>query len=160
MEPGTRRPVDYSGLSLEDIEALLDRLEPEERDVSAQRGRAHDRIDILRAEVQAGLSPYANLVQVEAWERRLSTERKALHTSIDALYAERDRRGARYRRRLTDRDPGDHRESLLDPDGGRHGTLRALPPSESPLTERSTLAEGPVRLERPMTLDPNNRLLR
>ena len=46
----------FDDLAIEDIDALLDDLEPEETEISAKRRRAHDRIDALRADLVSGTS--------------------------------------------------------------------------------------------------------
>lgn len=138
-------PLDVGGLSLAEIDALLDDLEPDEVELSARRRRAHERIDALRAEVRSGAgdSTPASLARLEVWERRLSAERRAIHVCLDALYTERERRRAPARRRAVS---GLARTAtLVDPDGGRHGTLAHLPPLERPLDERATIGLGPRR---------------
>jgi predicted transcriptional regulator len=58
---------------LSEIVARLDELEDEERRVSAERRRLHDRLNAFYSEAAAER------------ERRLSARRKALHRQIDAL---------------------------------------------------------------------------
>ena len=58
------------------IQAELDRLEGEEREISAIRRKMHERMDL-------GFSSELLIQQ----EQKLSTERRALHTRIDELRA-------------------------------------------------------------------------
>lgn len=66
---------------------ILDEIEAEEREISARRRRAHERIDRLRtdAQSQASAPAGASLARLEIRERRLSAERPALHACIDGL---------------------------------------------------------------------------
>jgi hypothetical protein len=57
----------------EEIEARIEALEAEEREVSAQRARLHER-----------LSSFPNAA-AEEQERELSTRRRELHAEIDRL---------------------------------------------------------------------------
>ena len=57
----------------DEIVARLDELEQEERRISAERLRLHDRLDAFYSEAAAER------------ERQLSAQRKALHRQIDAL---------------------------------------------------------------------------
>lgn len=62
----------------------LERLEAEERAISARRRRLHDRIDFAR-QAAAGGGTSADLETLLADERAISAERKALHARIDEL---------------------------------------------------------------------------
>jgi hypothetical protein len=64
----------------EDIEELLKELEAEERALSANRRRLHDRI---------ALYPDIGGADLDAQERELSQRRRDLHARIDALRASR-----------------------------------------------------------------------
>ena len=64
----------------EEIDALLKELEAEERVLSANRRRLHDRI---------ALYPDVSGADLEAQERALSERRRELHARIDALRASR-----------------------------------------------------------------------
>jgi hypothetical protein len=64
----------------EDIEELLKELEAEERALSANRRRLHDRI---------ALYPDIGSADLDAQERELSQRRRDLHARIDALRASR-----------------------------------------------------------------------
>jgi len=69
---------------MEELSALDERLaelEAEEREVSAQRARLHDR-----------LSSFSN-AETARHERELSERRKELHDEIDRLKTERDAMG-------------------------------------------------------------------
>jgi hypothetical protein len=68
------------GASDEDPDLLLERLEAEERELSALRRRFHDR-----------LASFPNEVTTEK-EQEISQRRRALHIRIDTLRAERSRR--------------------------------------------------------------------
>jgi hypothetical protein len=60
-----------------EIEVLLERLEAEEREISAYRRKLHDRLD-----------SFPNAV-TQAKEREVSARRHELHRQIDALRAQR-----------------------------------------------------------------------
>ena len=62
------------------LDARIEALEAEERDVSARRRKIHDR-----------LSSFPNEVMMQQ-EREISAHRRELHAEIDALRAERSRR--------------------------------------------------------------------
>jgi hypothetical protein len=64
-----------------ELTARLERLEAEEREVSAQRAKLHDR-----------LASFSN-AETERHERELSERRKELHDEIDRLKTERDAMG-------------------------------------------------------------------
>ena len=64
----------------EQLDARIEALESEERDVSARRRKLHDR-----------LASFPNEVTLQQ-EREMSTRRRELHAEIDALRAERSRR--------------------------------------------------------------------
>jgi hypothetical protein len=64
----------------DDLDVLLEQLETEERELSAQRRKLHDR-----------LASFPNEVTIEK-ERELSKRRSELHVRIDTLRAERSRR--------------------------------------------------------------------
>ena len=64
-----------------ELDALLEQLEAEERDISTTRRKLHDRIATFAG---AG-SPH-----LEVRERELSKERRELHRRIDELRARRD----------------------------------------------------------------------
>jgi hypothetical protein len=75
----------------EDLDVLLEQLEAEERDLSAQRRRLHDR-----------LASFPNELTAEK-EREVSKRRGELHVRIDNLRAERSRRrDAQKRDEMTD----------------------------------------------------------
>jgi DNA-binding transcriptional MerR regulator len=159
MRGGSGAPVDFGGLSLEEIDALLDRLEPEEREISIKRRRSHERIDLMRAEVTAGISGPSALAQLETWERRMSAERRALHESIDALYEERGRREAPPRRRLSGKGVRDTGTSLVGQSSGLGLSAVARPATDGARTVERTLSgdlrrlDSAVTLERPPALD-------
>jgi hypothetical protein len=160
MADDGRPPLELGGLSIDEIDTLLDDLEPEEHDLSAKRRRAHERIDGLRADVRSrvgGASPMA-LVRLEIWERRLSAERRALHACLDALYAARDAAGGPPRRRASAPVSSVRVSTLVDPDGGRDGTLSHLPPLERPLDDDRTLGLGTRWLDPPQRLERLDRL--
>lgn len=155
MADDGRPPLELGGLSIEEIDALLDDLEPEEHDLSAKRKRAHERIDGLRADVRSqigGVSPAA-LARLEIWERRLSGERRALHACLDALYRAREAAGGPPRRRASAPASRVRVSTLVDPEAGRHGTLERLPPLERPLDDDRTLGLGGRRSDPPATLE-------
>jgi chromosome segregation ATPase len=64
----------------EQLDARIEALEAEERDVSARRRKLHDR-----------LASFPNEVTLQQ-EREISGRRRELHAEIDALRAERSRR--------------------------------------------------------------------
>jgi hypothetical protein len=64
----------------EQLDARIEALETEERDVSARRRKLHDR-----------LASFPNEVTLQQ-EREISARRRELHAEIDALRAERSRR--------------------------------------------------------------------
>jgi hypothetical protein len=64
------------------LDALIENLEMEEREVSAQRHRLHDRLASFPNEVTS------------RQEEELSKRRRELHAQIDALKAQRSRRRA------------------------------------------------------------------
>ncbi len=66
----------------DDLDAQLAALEAEERELSAQRRRLHDR-----------LASFPNDVSMQQ-ERELSRQRAELHVRIDTLRAERSKRRA------------------------------------------------------------------
>jgi hypothetical protein len=68
------------GLTREEIDAQLKELEAEERSLSANRRRLHDRI---------ALYPEAGSGDLDEQERALSQRRKVLHAQIDRLRASR-----------------------------------------------------------------------
>ena len=64
------------------IDALLEQLEAEERDISLARRKLHDRMaEFPESAARAGL---------ETREREISKERRDLHKRIDELRARRD----------------------------------------------------------------------
>jgi len=65
-----------------DLDALLEELEAQERLISLQRRRMHDR-----------LASFPN-ASTEQREREISRQRRELHAKIDALRAERSARRA------------------------------------------------------------------
>jgi hypothetical protein len=62
------------------LDAQIEALEEEEREISAQRHRLHDRLASFPNEVTA------------KQEQEISKRRRELHVQIDALKAERSRR--------------------------------------------------------------------
>ena len=64
----------------EQLDARIDALEVEEREVSARRRKIHDR-----------LASFPNEVMLQQ-EREISAHRRELHAEIDSLKAERSRR--------------------------------------------------------------------
>ena len=64
-----------------DLDERLAKLEAEEREISAQRAKLHDR-----------LSSFTN-AETERRERELSDRRKELHDEIDRLKTQRDAMG-------------------------------------------------------------------
>lgn len=145
MEAGQRPAIDFTNLTLEEVDALLDALESDEHDLSAKRRRAHERIDNLRADVRTGVESYPVLARLEIWERRLSGERRALHACIDALHEARVALAGPTRRPGGRRGMPQRFATLADPDAGRAGTLEHLPPFDRPLDERRTLGYGERR---------------
>jgi uncharacterized coiled-coil DUF342 family protein len=71
-----------------EIEAELDRLEEEERAISAKRRRLHDRMDIWAGAAGAEGAAAANERRAE--ERELSERRRELHKRIRELRVRRD----------------------------------------------------------------------
>jgi hypothetical protein len=69
-------------LNESEVEALLEQLEVEERDLSTTRRRLHDRI--------AMFPEGAGRANLELREREISNERRELHRRIDELRARRD----------------------------------------------------------------------
>jgi chromosome segregation ATPase len=69
-------------LERREIDALLEELEAQERDVSLLRQRLHDRI--------ATFPDNAARANLDSRERELSKERRDLHRRIDELRARRD----------------------------------------------------------------------
>jgi hypothetical protein len=69
-------------LNEREVEALLEQLEAEERDLSTTRRRLHDRI--------ATFPESAGRANLELREREISNERRELHRRIDELRARRD----------------------------------------------------------------------
>jgi len=63
----------------EDLDALLERLEAEERLVSARRRKLHDRMAIFPDDTG----------ELERQEREVSTRRRELHRQIDELREQR-----------------------------------------------------------------------
>ena len=64
----------------------LDKLEQQERSLSAARRRLHDVIDFVRGESPSERSPQGEqLRHLEGKERELSTRRRTLHGLIDTL---------------------------------------------------------------------------
>ncbi len=63
-----------------ELDARIEALEAEEREVSARRRKIHDRLASFPNEV------------LQQQEREISAHRRELHTEIDALRAERSRR--------------------------------------------------------------------
>jgi hypothetical protein len=72
-----------------DGEALLARLEAEERLVSRARARLHKRIDYARTMGDGAGNPATpeQLAALDAEERAVSARRKELHAAIDRLRA-------------------------------------------------------------------------
>ena len=64
-----------------ELDALLEQLEAEERDISAVRRKLHDRMATF-----AGVG----VPHLETREREISKERRELHRRIDELRARRD----------------------------------------------------------------------
>ena len=64
----------------EQLDSQIEALEAEEREVSARRGKLHDR-----------LASFPNEVTLQQ-EREISKYRRELHVQIDSLKAERSRR--------------------------------------------------------------------
>jgi chromosome segregation ATPase len=69
-------------LNEREIDALLEQLEGEERDISTTRQRLHDRI--------ATFPESAGKANLEVREREISKERRDLHRRIDELRVRRD----------------------------------------------------------------------
>jgi hypothetical protein len=65
-----------------EIDALLDQLEADERDISTVRRKLHDRL--------ATFAEGSGKEHLESRERELSKERRDLHRQIDELRARRD----------------------------------------------------------------------
>ena len=79
---------DPIGFSDAELDAELERLLEEERHLSARRTTFHERMSFLGAGDE-------QIPRLRDLERTLSTERQALHVSIDLLRAELGRRGIR-----------------------------------------------------------------
>ena len=79
-----------------DTDSLLSQLEEEERLVSKQRSRLHQRIEYLRTAGDGTGNPATpeQLEALDAQEREISTVRKNLHARIDQLRAEHGGSGA------------------------------------------------------------------
>lgn len=73
---------DMDDLNEREVDALLEQLEAEERDISTARRRLHDRI--------ATFPEGAARAHLELREREISEERRDLHRRIDELRARRD----------------------------------------------------------------------
>ena len=69
-------------LGEQEIDALLEELEAEEREISITRRKLHDRIADFPESAAGG--------HLESRERELSSERRDLHRRIDELRARRD----------------------------------------------------------------------
>ena len=69
-------------LNEREVDALLEQLEAEERNISTTRQRLHDRI--------ATFPDSAGKANLDLRERELSKERRDLHRRIDELRARRD----------------------------------------------------------------------
>ncbi len=67
------------------VERELERLESEERALSARRRRLHERIDFLRAGGADDPGGADALAQLEQQEREVSAARRSLHRQIDEL---------------------------------------------------------------------------
>lgn len=79
------------------LQAYLDHLDDEERQVSRRRRRLHDQIDFLAAGGFAHAESDAErLAELRRVEREISDERKAMHQWIDEVRAERSRRLNRF----------------------------------------------------------------
>lgn len=76
-----------------DLDRLLAQLEQEERAVSKQRARLHQRIEFARTSGDGAGNPASpeQLEALDAQEREVSKTRKDLHRRIDELRAERER---------------------------------------------------------------------
>lgn len=85
---------DLTGLTVSELDRLLEQLEAEERTLSGRRRRLHDRIDFVRAGGNPDGTPASpeQLEALDAQERTISDERKALHARIDAVRREREGR--------------------------------------------------------------------
>src|SRR3954469_19983393 len=70
-------------LNAREVDALLEQLEAEERDISTTRRRLHDRIATFPPETAAR-------AHLEQREEELSKERRELHRRIDELRVRRD----------------------------------------------------------------------
>jgi hypothetical protein len=81
--------ADPSGLSIDESDALLARLEADEAEVSQRRARLHDRIDFARQSAGNDTIATQRLDKLLADERDLAEQRSALHTQIAQLKAAR-----------------------------------------------------------------------
>jgi hypothetical protein len=87
------RADDVAALSDAELEALLGRLQGEERTASKRRESLHDRIEFVNAGGAASDDPAdTQLASLQENERQLSDRRLILHRQIDELRAERSRR--------------------------------------------------------------------
>jgi hypothetical protein len=91
--PDDSVPRDTAALADDELTALLEQLEGEEKTASRRRGSLHNRIEFVHA--GGGASPEMaedQLASMQTNERDLSGRRRALHRQIDLLRAERSRR--------------------------------------------------------------------
>jgi hypothetical protein len=84
--------LDVSDLTGAEIAARLVPLEEEERRVSRERRRLHDRIDFIRGNGVHDPATFDQLATLSGQEREISDRRRAMHREIDALRAELQRR--------------------------------------------------------------------
>lgn len=87
---------EVASLSDEALTTLLGRLDREERVISSQRRRMHDRIENRNGWSGGTLEPAgSSLSELQQEERALSERRLQLHRQINELRLERSRRIAR-----------------------------------------------------------------
>jgi hypothetical protein len=84
-------PEDLTTLSERELRDLIKQVTEEERKVSDRRVKVQDRLDFLRGSA-SGTADSSLLDKLTGDEERISGERKQLHSLIDLLYAERNRR--------------------------------------------------------------------
>ena len=86
-------PFDPAVLTDDELTALLQQLESEEKTASRRRGSLHNRIEFVHAGGGASAEMAEDqLASMQTRERNLSGRRHTLHLQIDLLRAERSRR--------------------------------------------------------------------
>jgi hypothetical protein len=91
----TPATIGIAALSDDELSALVAETGGRERSLSKKRSRLHDRMDFLRGGGADSTVAAEQLRGLEAEERTLSDERRSAHNLLEALSAERVRRGDR-----------------------------------------------------------------